>query len=363
MTPRRPEIQPGAAPAGVVQRPFRSAFVDYARRHEEVVCLSADLTSSCEADGFKETFPDRFYSVGMTEQSMLGVAGGMAREGLVPFVTTFSVFVTRRPYDQLAMAVAYPNLPVRLMGFLPGITTPGGVTHQAVDDVGLMRCLPNMTVLDLGDATEVETVFSLLDSVEGPAFCRVLRGEVPRLFDTPIRLGVTRQLSEGTAAVLVTSGVATDYARAAVAFLASMGIGVRHLHVSTLKPFGDELLLDALADAGSGVVTCENHSILGGLASATCELLATHGIAARVVRLGVQDRFTHGGSTPYLARYYGLDAVAVVRAVTELVGCRLASSDSELSLATEVARAELDATLAPCASPRLGRATANVEAL
>ncbi len=348
--------------------------MSYARERTEVVCLSADLTSSCEADGFKEAFPERFYSMGMTEQSMMGVAGGMAREGLVPFVTTFSVFVTRRPYDQLAMAIAYPCLPVRLIGFLPGITTPGGVTHQAVDDVNLVRGLPNMTVLDLGDATEVETVWQCLDEIPGPVFCRMLRGEVPRLFDTPMTLGKTRELSGGDDVVLVTSGVATDYVREVVAWASARGTGVRHLHVSTLKPFGDDVLLEAMRSARLGVITCENHSVVGGLGSAVCELVASEGLATKVVRLGIQDRFTHGGTAKYLARYYGIDSLAVARAIGALSGeawARKAGGlDRELAeeLAAELEqwRETLDGAPGHETLGRAGQAepaAANVEAL
>ncbi|MDA8266728.1 MAG: transketolase [Actinomycetota bacterium] len=324
-----------------VLRPFRSGFVDYAARHEEVVCLSADLTSSCEADGFREAFPDRFYSMGMTEQSMMGVAGGLAREGLVPFVTTFSVFVTRRPYDQVAMAIAYPDLPVRLIGFLPGITTPGGVTHQAIDDVNLMRGLPNMTVIDLGDASEVESVWRAFDAVEGPVFCRMLRGEVPRLFGSPMTFGRARLLSEGGDVAVVSSGFATYLTRAAVPFLESQGLRVSQLHVSTLKPFDDPLVLDTLR-AVRHVVTVENHSTIGGLGSAVCEMLAEAGAGVPVTRLGVADRFTHGGSTKYLASYYGLDAYAVVRAVSEGAGRPIVASEAELRGELDALSADLD---------------------
>jgi len=168
----------------------------------------------------------------------------------------------------------------------------------------------------------------------------------------------------------VTSGIATYFTRAAVPLLASRGIGVCHLHVATLKPFGDELLVDALAAARYGVVTCENHSVIGGLGSAVCELTASSGLGTKVLRLGVQDRFTHGGSTAYLARYYGLDSVGVVRAVEQLTGHTVEASDEVLVDALEAARAELDATAgmpSVTASNRgdgaQGPMTVNVEAL
>ncbi|MGD9298827.1 MAG: transketolase, partial [Thiohalocapsa sp.] len=155
-----------------VTRPHREHFVRWAAHRPEVLVLSADLTSSCEADGFRDTYPERFFSLGMAEQNMMGFAAGLAREGFFPYIHTFAVFVTRRPFDQVAMAIAYPNLPVRLVGFLPGLTTPGGVTHQAIDDVGLMRLIPNMTVLETGDATEVESVLDVAQAVDGPVYIR-----------------------------------------------------------------------------------------------------------------------------------------------------------------------------------------------
>ena len=166
----------------IVTRPHRENLVRWAEQRPEVLVLSADLTASCEADGFRDTYPERFFSMGMAEQNMMGFAAGLAREGFFPYVHTFAVFITRRPFDQVAMSIAYPNLPVRLIGFLPGITTPGGVTHQAIDDIGLMRLIPNMTVLECGDATDVESVLDVAQAIDGPVYVRQLRGEVPRLF-------------------------------------------------------------------------------------------------------------------------------------------------------------------------------------
>lgn len=140
----------------MVTRPYASAFEKYAIAHPEVLCLSADLTSSCEIDGFRDRHPDQFISLGMAEQNMMSFAGGLGLAGFRPFVHTFAVFLYRRPYDQLMASVAYPRRKVRLMGFLPGVTTPGGMTHQAIEDISVMRSIPNMTILETGDATEVE---------------------------------------------------------------------------------------------------------------------------------------------------------------------------------------------------------------
>jgi len=316
-----------------VTRPHREHLVRWAEDKPEVLVLSADLTASCEADAFRDAYPERFFSLGMAEQNMMGFAAGLAREGFFPYIHTFAVFVTRRPFDQVAMAIAYPNLPVRLVGFLPGLTTPGGVTHQAIDDVGLMRLIPNMTVLEAGDATEVTSVLDVAQAVDGPVYIRQLRGEVPRLFPemAPMALGRARFLASGDDLCVISSGICTEEAMRAIAALQTRGLSVCHLHVSTLKPFDDPDVLEAAAGARLGVVTMENHSVIGGLGAAVAELMAEHGVGRRLLRLGLKDTYAHGASRPYLLREYGLDALALVRAVEDLAGERLHIDDGDLA--------------------------------
>ncbi len=262
---------------------------------------------------------------------MLSFAGGLAREGFTPFVHTFAVFLYRRAYDQLAMSIAYPNLRVRLIGFLPGITTPGGVTHQAIEDVAIMRATPNMTVLETGDATEVESVLDVAQAVDGPVYVRMLRGVLPRLFprSEPMRLDRVRVLADGEDVTVLSAGIETEEAMKAVRALASRAIRARHLHVSTHKPFGDPEILESLAASRHGVVTVENHSIVGGLGSAVAERIAEAGLGTRLVRVGLRDTYAHGASRGYLQAEYGLDAISIVRAVEHLVGAHtgLAAED------------------------------------
>ena len=196
----------------MVNRPYERAFEKHARANPEVLCLSADLTSSCEIDRFRDRYPEQFLSLGMAEQNMMSFAGGLGLAGFRPFIHSFGVFLYRRPYDQLMASIAYPRRKVRLMGFLPGVTTPGGMTHQAIEDIAVMRSIPNMTVLETGDATEVESICEAADSIDGPVYCRVLRGTVPRLFDTPIEVGRMRELSLGEDVLVVTSGITTEEA-------------------------------------------------------------------------------------------------------------------------------------------------------
>jgi transketolase len=230
------------------------------------------------------------------------------------------------------MSIAYPNLPVRLLGFLPGLTTPGGVTHQAVDDVALMRVLPNMTVLDCGDATDVESVPDAAQAINGPVYVRMLRGDIPRLFPKtePMELGKSRLLREGSDVAVISSGICTAEAMRACAALADRGVSVGHLHVSTLKPFDDPAVAETVAKARRGVITMENHSVIGGLGSAMAESMAEWAAGTRLVRLGVQDTYAHGASRPYLLEEYGLNARALVRAVEKMLGAELDIPDDAL---------------------------------
>ncbi len=316
----------------LVNRPYAKAFEAFASARPDVLCLSADLTSSCEVDGFRDRHPDQFLSLGMAEQNMLSFAGGLAMQGFRPFLHTFAVFLYRRPYDQLINSIAYSNRKVRLMGFLPGITTPGGITHQAIEDVAVLRAVPNMTILETGDATEVETVLEVADAIDGPVYVRVLRGEVPRLFSTPFRFNTLRTLSEGGDILVVSSGVCTEEAMRAAAPLADRGISIHHLHASTLKPFDRDGLVRA-ARGKKGVVTIENHTITGGLGSLVAEILSEEGIGARLKRLGLNDTFAHGASKPYLMKKFGLDASALVSAIGALLGKPLEIAEEEFEAA------------------------------
>jgi transketolase len=271
--------------------------------------------------------------MGMAEQNMMSFAGGLALAGFRPFIHTFGVFMYRRPYDQLVASVAYPRRKVRMMGFLPGITTPGGMTHQAIEDIAVMRSIPNMTILETGDATEVESICEAADGIDGPVWCRVLRGAVPRLFDSPIRVGEMRVLSEGSDILVVTSGITTEEALRARSALQRAGLSIRHLHLHTIKPFDAGQLLDHVAAVRHGVITLENHVTEGGIGSLVAETMADAGVGRRLIRLGLRDTFAHGGSRGYLMRHYGLDAMALVGAIERLTGEAFGLSEADLEAA------------------------------
>ncbi len=330
-----PQVRKEHAGGGpeIVSKVHAKNLVRWAENRPKVLVLSADLTSSTEIDLFRDTYPDRFLSMGIAEQNMLSFAAGLAREGFIPFVHTFAVFIYRRAYDQIAMSVSYPNLPVRMIGFLPGITTPGGATHQAIEDVAIMRALPNMTVLECGDATEVESVLDVIERINGPVYVRMLRGEIPRLFDSPMEFGKARVLTEGRDIVILSSGIMTEEAMRAVQVLRSRGLSVQHMHISTLKPFDDRSVLDAIAKSRFGVITMENHTIVGGLGSIIAEKMAGAGMDKKLVRIGLRDTYAHGASRNYLFRKYGMDALALIREVEAMVGRQFNISVNELAAA------------------------------
>src|SRR5664280_3348936 len=179
-------------PYPTVLKPYGRALVELARVREDVLCLSGDLTRQTEIDLFQDEFPERFIHAGMAEANMISMAGALARRGFIPFVHTFGVFATRRPLDQIVNSVAYPNLPVRIVGFMPRLSSPGGPSHQAIEDVAIMRSLPNMTVIDVADATEIRQAVSAIVDLMGPVYLRLKRGEIPLIFDARHQFSLER---------------------------------------------------------------------------------------------------------------------------------------------------------------------------
>lgn len=309
------------SPYETVLKPYGTALVDLASKRDDIVCLGADLTRQTETDLFRERIPDRFFNAGMAEANLVGMAAGLARAGLKPFVNTFGVFATRRPYDQVAMSVAYPNLAVRLVGFMPGLSSPGGPSHQAIDDVALMRVLPNMTVIDVADAGEVSAVIEEIVDVDGPVYLRLKRGEVPLIFDEGYALSLERAtvVTPGRDVVVVASGMMLAPAIKAIEVARSHGIEAGLVYAPVIKPLDGDTILAAAADA-KGVVTAENHSVIGGLGSAVAETMAEAGVGVPLRRIGVQDIYATAGSRPYLFKRFGLSSQRLTEVIWEISG-------------------------------------------
>jgi transketolase len=300
-------------PYATVLKPYGQALVELARERADVICLSGDLTRQCEIDLFADEFPERFVHAAMAEANMMGVAAAMARCGHIPFVHTFGVFATRRPLDQVINAIAYPRLPVRIVGFMPGVSSPGGPSHQAIDDVALMRAIPGMTVVDVADAVETRQVCDAIVDLPGPAYVRLKRGEIPVMFDDDhvLSLDRARVLTAGDDIALFATGMMLAPSLAAAAALSERGVSASVVHVPVIKPL-DAGTVTAVAAAARIVITAENHSVIGGLGTAVAEVLAEAGSGRPLHRIGIADTFAEGAATaPYLFAKYGLSAQSI----------------------------------------------------
>jgi transketolase len=309
-------------PYPTVLKPYGQALLEAALEHEEILCLSGDLTRQCEVDLFQEKLPERFIHAGMAEANMMSMAGALARKGHIPFVHTFGVFATRRPYDQIVNSIAYPRLRVRIVGFMPGVSSPGGPSHQAIEDVAIMRAIPGMTVIDVADAVEISQVVPQIVDVPGPVYLRLKRGEIPVLFEDSHEFSLVRAqvLQRGDGVALVANGMMLTTALAAAQALESVGVSVTVVNAPVVKPFDSQTLLD-VAQGVQAVVTAENHSIIGGLGSAVAETLAEAGLARPLRRVGLQDTFAEGAKTgPHLFRKYGLGTQDVIAAAWAALG-------------------------------------------
>jgi transketolase len=309
-------------PYPTVLKPYGETLVEVARQRPEIVCLSADLTRQCEVDLFRDEIPDRFINVGMAEAHMMSMAGALAREGHIPFAHTFGVFATRRPYDQIINSIAYPNLPVRIVGFMPGVSSPGGPSHQAIEDVALMRAIPNMTVIDVADATEIRQAVPAIVDLPGPVYLRLKRGEIPVIFDDEHEFSLTQAqvLVDGDDVALLANGMMLSAALRASQVLHQAGVSAAVVNVPVVKPIDATTVLD-VASRVRAMVTAENHTIVGGLGSAVAEVLAEAGSGTRLSRVGLADTFAEGArSGPWLFRKYGLTTQNVVDAAWRALG-------------------------------------------
>jgi transketolase len=303
-------------------KPYGEALVDLGRRRPDVLCLSGDLTRQCEVDLFRDTLPRQFINVGMAEANMLSIAGALARRGHIPFVHTFGVFATRRALDQLVNSVAYPRLPVRIAGFMPGVSSPGGPSHQAIEDVALMRAVPNMTVIDLADASEIRQCVDAIVDLPGPVYLRLKRGEIPIIFDDDHRLDLEHAsvLYRGGDVALIANGMMLAPTLAAREVLEDAGLTVSVVNAPVVKPFDHQTVAAVLSQVPA-VVTAENHSVIGGLGSAVAEVIAESAIACKLRRVGLKDTFAEGSrSAPYLFQRYGLTTQSILDAVWQALG-------------------------------------------
>ena len=291
--------------------PFGHALVELAREREEIVGLTADLAKYTDMHVLAQEMPDRFYQMGMAEQVMVSAAAGLAREGFVPFATTYAVFASRRAYDFIAMAIAEENLPVKLVCALPGLTTGYGPSHQATEDLAIFRGLPNMTIIDPCDAVDIRQSVRAMADHPGPVYSRLLRGKVPVVLtryrpDYRFQIGKAELIRDGKDVLVISSGFMTMRALDAAETLAKDGVDVAVLHTPTVKPLDAATILAEAGRGGRLVVTAENHTIVGGLGEAVAGTLLRAGVTPTFRMIGLPDEFLEAGALPTLHEMYGI---------------------------------------------------------
>jgi transketolase len=303
--------------------PFGHALSRLADERPEIVGLSADLAKYTDMHIFRDRYPERFFQMGMAEQVMLGAAAGMAEVGLIPFASTYAVFATRRAYDFLCLDIAEPGLNVNVVGGLPGLTTGYGPSHQATEDLAILRGMPNLTIVDPCDSVDIEQAVPALAAAPGPTYMRLLRGAVPTVldeYDYRFELGKAAQLRTGRDVLLISTGLMTMRALDAAKRLEADHVDVAVLHVPTIKPLDRAAILRETA-TDRLVVTLENHTIAGGLGESVASCLAFSGQTTRVVPIALPDEFLAAGALPTLHDRYGLSTDAVVSKIkTEFAG-------------------------------------------
>lgn len=290
--------------------PFGKALVEYAASRPEVVGLTADLAKYTDLHLFAQAYPERFFQMGMAEQLLMGAAGGLAKEGLVPFATTYAVFGTRRAYDFIHQVIAEENLNVKICCALPGLTTGYGPSHQATEDLAMMRGIPGLTIVDPCDALDIEQAVPQIAEHKGPVYMRLLRGNVPLVldaYDYRFELGKAKGLREGNDVLVISSGFMTMRALEVAEDLAADNVGVAVLHCPTIKPLDEAAIAAAVRDKHRLVVVAENHSVIGGLGEAVASALLRHRVQPAGFQLaGLPDAFLDAGALPTLHDRYGI---------------------------------------------------------
>ena len=303
-----------------VSAPFGHALAKLAEERPDVVGLSADLSKYTDLHIFAQKHPERFYQMGMAEQLLMSAAAGLAREGFMPFATTYAVFAARRAYDFICLAIAEENLDVKIACALPGLTTGYGPSHQATEDVAIFRGMPNLTIIDPCDAHEIEQVVPAMAAHHGPVYLRLLRGNVPLVLDEygyTFELGKAKTVRDGRDVLVISSGLMTMRALEVAQALADDRVDVAVLHVPTIKPLDEATILHEAGRGGRLVVVAENHTVIGGLGEAVAGVLMRNAILpARGFRqIGLPDEFLDAGALPTLHDRYGISAAAMARRI------------------------------------------------
>lgn len=303
---------------------YGKALKDLASTNENIVVLDADLSKSTKTADFKSVAPERFFNMGIAEGNMMGVAAGLSTCGKIPFVSTFAMFAAGRAFEQIRNSICYPKLNVKVCATHAGLTVgEDGASHQAIEDISLMRSIPNMTVINPADAIETDAVIKAIAEMEGPCYVRLGRLAVNNVNDAAtykFELGKGITLKEGNDVTLVATGIMVEAALEAAEMLAKEGINARVINIHTIKPIDREILVNAAKETGA-IVTAEEHNVVGGLGSAVAEVL-TEECPVPVLKVGVQDTFGESGKPNELLEAYGLTANNIVEKAKKAINCK-----------------------------------------
>ena len=315
-TPAKPRLTTSAMIASIASEgqrvraaPFGKALAALGESRPDIVGMTADLSKYTDLHIFAQAYPERFFQMGMAEQLLLAAAGGMAKTGLSPFATSYAVFATRRAYDFIHQVICEENLNVKICGALPGLTTGYGPSHQATDDIAMMRAIPGLTIVDPCDALDIEQAVPAIVAYTGPVYLRLLRGNVPLVldeYDYQFELGKAKLLREGREVLIIASGMMTMRALEVAGQLQKDSIGVSVLHVPTIKPLDEETILREVKRADRLVVVAENHSVIGGLGESIASLLLRSRLAPKFLSIALPDAFLDAGALPTLHDRYGI---------------------------------------------------------
>lgn len=299
---------------------YGNALVELGKDHEDIVVLDADLSKSTKTNTFAKEFPERFFDMGIAEQNMMGVAAGLAAAGKVPFVSSFAIFATGRAYEQIRNSICYSKLNVKVAATHAGLTVgEDGATHQALEDIALMRAIPNMTVLVPADGVEALQAVKAAYELNGPVYIRLGRPKVEAIFteDYQFQIGKAAYLRKGKDVTLVGTGFMTAEVLKAADLLAAEGIDAEVINISTIKPLDEKTIIES-ATKTRCMVTAEEHNIIGGLGSAVAETLVSH-CPIPMERVGVKDTFGESGKPDELMQKYGLTAKDIVDAAKKVL--------------------------------------------
>ena len=301
-----------------IRQSYGEALADLGKKNEKIVVLDADLSSATKTNIFAKEFPERFLDMGIAEANMIGTAAGLATCGKIPYVSTFAAFAAGRAYDQIRCSVCYPKLNVKICVTHSGITVgEDGATHQMIEDISMMRTMPNMTVMTTSDDVETKWAVEEISKIEGPVYLRLARVKTNKIYEEnqKFEIGKAIQIGEGTDATIFATGVTVEQALIAKEELHKQGIEVRVVDMHTIKPIDKEMIIKCAKETKK-LISVEDHSIIGGLGSAISEVL-TENYPVKLKRIGIKDCFGRSGKAEELIKYFGIDSESIKKAVQE----------------------------------------------